>query len=156
MPQRTFRQPSSSRLDRTQSDPAVADVTPKLKFSWRKDGKLTKDLSCLLSGMTTTFPETKTKSKEPDITVSFFKSLREITLYEPNLYRVEMEDFKGLELVLMLGAVVIRDVFFNSLKDAFNVSDPPTGDAQHAATKPATVPAKPSASETTMPVSSGV
>lgn len=154
MPQRTFRQPSSSRLDRTQSDPAVADVTPKLKFSWRKDGKLTKDLSCLLSGMTTTFlPESKTKTKEPDITVSFFKSLREITLYEPNLYRVEMEDFKGLELVLLLGSIVIRDVYFGSTKAAFNVSEPSASGTssgsgsgvQHAA-KPAAVPTGPSPS----------
>ncbi|KAL2012134.1 hypothetical protein VTN00DRAFT_4852 [Thermoascus crustaceus] len=50
MPQRTFRQPSSSTLDRTQSDPAASDITPKLKFSWRKDGKLSKDLACYLSG----------------------------------------------------------------------------------------------------------
>lgn len=127
MPQRTFRQPSVSTLDRTQSDPAVADFTPKLKFSWRKDGKLTKDLSCVLSGKTTILPESKAKSREPDITISFFRSFREITLYEPNLYRVEMEDFKGLEVVLLLGAVAIRDVFFSHIKDAFNVCDPPTG-----------------------------
>lgn len=140
MPQRSFRQPSSSKLDRTQSDPAVSEYTPKLKFSWRRDGKLTKDLSCLLSGMTTTsLVEPKTKRKEPDITISFFRSLREITLYEPNLYRVEMEDFKGLELVLMLGAVVIRDVYFSPLREAFNVSDPPTGagKVKDAAAKPA-------------------
>ncbi|KAJ9194604.1 hypothetical protein DTO164E3_7271 [Paecilomyces variotii] len=124
MPQKTFRQPSSSTLDRTQSDPAVSEVTPKLKFSWRKDGKLSKDLACFLAGKTTSPNGTKTKNKEPDITISIFKAPKEITLYEPNLYRVDMEDFKGLEVVLMLGAVVIRDVFFTPLKAAFNVSDP--------------------------------
>ncbi|OJJ50208.1 hypothetical protein ASPZODRAFT_1131971 [Penicilliopsis zonata CBS 506.65] len=88
MPQLTFRQPSNSTLDQTQSDPAAADVTPKLKFSWRKDSKLSKDLVCLLSGKTSNFPEVKgNKNKEPDITISIFQALREITLYEPNLYR---------------------------------------------------------------------
>lgn len=121
MPQRTFRVPSASTLDRTQSDPATADVTPKLKFSWRKDGKLSKDLSCLLHGKTSTVPETKNKSREPDITVALFQGLKELTLYEPNLYRVEMEDFKGLEVVLLLAAVAIRDVFFGAAKEVFNI-----------------------------------
>lgn len=127
MPQTTFRLPSSSSLDRTLSDPAAADVTPKLKFGWRKDGKLSKDLACLLSGKTATAAlETnhKAKSKEPDITISIFKSLHELTVYEPNLYRVEMEDFKGLEVVLLLGAVTIRDIYFTSMKEAFNLSSP--------------------------------
>ncbi|KAF4209449.1 hypothetical protein CNMCM8980_006558 [Aspergillus fumigatiaffinis] len=121
MPQHTFRQPSASTLDRTQTDPALADTTPKLRFSWRKDSKLSKDLTCLLSGKTSTLSEGKTKSKEPDITLSIFKALRELTLYEPNLYRVEMEDFKGLEIVLLLGAVTIRDVYFTPMKDAFRI-----------------------------------
>ncbi|EAW11317.1 uncharacterized protein ACLA_090100 [Aspergillus clavatus NRRL 1] len=122
MPQHTFRQPSSSTLDHALTDPATADTTPKLRFSWRKDSKLSKDLTCLLSGKTTNMPEGKAKSKEPDITLSIFQSLRELTLYEPNLYRVEMEDFKGLEVVLLLGAVTIRDVFFSSMKDAFRLA----------------------------------
>ncbi|KAJ5225927.1 hypothetical protein N7468_007152 [Penicillium chermesinum] len=121
MPQRTFRLPSASTLDRTQSDPATADVTPKLRFSWRKDGKLSKDLSCLLHGKTSTMPDTKHKSREPDITVAIFQGLKELTLYEPNLYRVEMEDFKGLEVVLLLAAVAIRDIFFGSVKEVFNI-----------------------------------
>jgi hypothetical protein len=123
MPQHSFRQPSASTLDHALTDPATADVTPKLKFSWRKDSKLSKDLTCLLSGTTSTMSEGggKTKSKEPDITVSIYKALRELTLYEPNLYRVEMEDFKGLEVVLLLGAVTIRDVYFQPVKDAFRV-----------------------------------
>lgn len=121
MPQLTFRTPSTSTLDHTQSDPAVADVTPKLRFSWRKDGKLSKDLSCLLHGKTSTTPEAKNKSREPDITVALFQSLRELTLYEPNLYRVEMEDFKGLEVVLLLAAVAIRDIFFGPAKEAFHI-----------------------------------
>ncbi|KAL3476941.1 hypothetical protein BJX99DRAFT_132649 [Aspergillus californicus] len=122
MPQHSFREPTNSTLDRVQVGPATADTTPKLCFSWRKDGKLTKDLTCFLRGKTSAIPETKTKSKEPDITVSIFKALRELTLYEPNLYRVEMEDFKGLEVVLLLGATTIRDVYFSTPKDAFRIS----------------------------------
>ncbi|CAI7637957.1 unnamed protein product [Penicillium pancosmium] len=122
MPQRTFRFPSASTLDRTQSDPATADVTPKLRFSWRKDGKLSKDLTCLLHGKSTTIADTQKKSREPDITVALFQGLRELTLYEPNLYRVEMEDFKGLEVVLLLAAVAIRDIFFGLAKEAFHIT----------------------------------
>lgn len=121
MPQRTFRVPSASTLDRTLSDPAAADITPKLRFSWRKDGKLSKDLSCLLHGKSSTIPDTRTKTREPDITVALFQGLRELTLYEPNLYRVEMEDFKGLEVVLLLAAVAIRDIFFGLAKEAFHI-----------------------------------
>ncbi|KAL4932853.1 uncharacterized protein BDV17DRAFT_253931 [Aspergillus undulatus] len=122
MPQHSFREPTGSSLDRVQVDPAAADTTPKLRFSWRKDSKLSKDMTCYLRGKTSALPEAKAKSKEPDITVSIFKSLRELTLYEPNLYRVEMEDFKGLEVVLMLGAITIRDVYFASPKEAFRIS----------------------------------
>lgn len=125
MPQHTFRQPSASTLDHASNDPARADITPKLRFSWRKDSKFSKDLTCLLSGKTTSMSEGKTKNKEPDITVSIFRALRELTLYEPNLYRVEMEDFKGLEVVLLLGAIAIRDVYFTSIKDAFHVTNEP-------------------------------
>lgn len=122
MPQRTFRVPSNSTLDQSQSDPATSEVTPKLKFTWRKDGSLSRDFACYLSGKSTT-PDGKKKSKEPDITVSIFKSFKELTLYEPNLSRVEMQDFKGLEVVLLICAVVIRDVYFTPPKEAFNLTD---------------------------------
>jgi type IV secretory pathway VirB10-like protein len=123
-----------------QIDPAAADTTPKLRFSWKKDGKLSKDLTCLLRGKTTAIPETKTKSKEPDITVSIFKGLRELTLYEPNLYRVEMEDFKGLEVVLLLGAITIRDVYFASPKEAFRISRQNSASVSPTSNSPTTTP----------------
>lgn len=138
MPQRTFRVPSASTLDRTQSDPSAADVTPKLRFSWRKDGKLSKDLSCLLHGKTSTIPDTRSKSREPDITVALFQGLKELTLYEPNLYRVEMEDFKGLEVVLLLAAVAIRDIFFGPAKEAFHIT---AGGPAAVGTRPQATPA---------------
>ncbi|RAL16304.1 uncharacterized protein BO97DRAFT_402736 [Aspergillus homomorphus CBS 101889] len=126
MPQHSFRQPSASTLDRTQADPASAEITPRLKFAWRRESKLSKDLTCFLSGKTTHLPEhraNKARTKEPDITVAMFQALKELTLYEPNLYRVEMEDFKGLEVVLLLAAVTIRDVWFASqgLREVFRV-----------------------------------
>ena len=164
MPQHTFRQPSSSTLDRTQMDPARADVTPKLRFGWRRDSKLSKDLVCLLFGKTAMIPDTangkaaKNKNsgmKEPDITISIFKGLREMTLYEPNLYRVEMEDFKGLEVVLFLGAVTIRDIWFGGMKDPFRV-DHAALKSQTSSNKPAKkpVPTTTAAAVTPGPVSS--
>lgn len=121
MPQQTFRAPSASALDRGQHDPAASEVTPKIGFKWKKDGKFSKDLACFLSGKSTDI-DGKTKHKEPDITVAILKSLKELTLYEPNLRRVDIEDLKGFEVVLLLSAMVIRDVYFGSLKDTFNIT----------------------------------
>ncbi|OAL27068.1 hypothetical protein AYO20_09876 [Fonsecaea nubica] len=121
MPQQTFRPPSGSALDRTQYDPAASEVTPKIVFKWKKDSKFSKDLACFMSGKSTDI-EGKAKHRDPDITVSIFKALKELTLYEPNLQRVDIEDLKGFEVVLLLGAVVIRDVYFGSLKETFNLN----------------------------------
>ncbi|MCJ1351363.1 MAG: hypothetical protein MMC33_001347 [Icmadophila ericetorum] len=125
MPQQTFRQPSTSALDRVQSDPTASETTPKIDFKWKKEGKLSKDLICNLSGKSTKPDGSKKKNKEPDIAICFFRHLREITIYEPNLYRVEMEDLKGLEVVLLLSAAVIRDVYFTPMKETFNITDMP-------------------------------
>ncbi|KAL8738583.1 MAG: hypothetical protein Q9181_000634 [Wetmoreana brouardii] len=125
MPQRSFRQPSVSSIDRTQSDPTASETTPKLRFKWKKDGKLSKDYVCSLSGKNTNPDGSKRKNNEPDITLSIFKHLREVTMYEPNLSRVEMEDPKGLEIVLLLSAIVIREVYNGHLRETFNVSEVP-------------------------------
>lgn len=129
MPQHTFRMPSASALDRSQNDPAVAETTPKVTFKWKRDGKLSRDLTCLLAGKSTD----GRRSKEADITIAMFKGGKEITLYQPNLHRVEVEDTKGLEVVLLLGAVVIRDIFFNASKDMFNISSPPATTRKNSA-----------------------
>ncbi|KAL9131669.1 MAG: hypothetical protein Q9217_000480 [Psora testacea] len=123
MPQQSFRQPSTSTLDRTQSDPTASENTPKLGFKWKKEGKLSKDYVCTLSGKSTNPDGSKRKNKEPDITIALFKHFKEITIYEPNLSRVEMEDPKGLEVVLLLGAIVIREVYNSNMRDSFNLSD---------------------------------
>ncbi|KAF2205387.1 hypothetical protein GQ43DRAFT_26457 [Delitschia confertaspora ATCC 74209] len=122
MPQTSFRTPSASSLDRSQTDPGADASTPKINFVWKKEGRLGKDMTCYLTGKSTDHRKRK-KSKEPDIAVAMFTGLKELTIYEPHLYRVEMEDYKGLELVLLLGAAAIRDLFFKDPKEAFHILD---------------------------------
>ena len=125
MPQQSFRQPSNSALDRTQSDPTASETTPKIKFKWKKEGKLSREYVCSLSGKSTNPDGSKRKNKEPDITIALFKHLKEITLYEPNLNRVDMEDPKGLEVVLLLSSIVIREVYNAHIKEVFNITEIP-------------------------------
>ncbi|KAJ8069156.1 hypothetical protein OCU04_002828 [Sclerotinia nivalis] len=120
MPQISFRAPSASALDRSQSDPAVSDFTPKVAFKWKRDGKFSKDLSCFLVGQTAE----GRRNKEPDIPIAMFKGGKDLTIYQPNMHRVDVEDFKGLEVVLLLSAPVIKDIFFNPSREMFNISSP--------------------------------
>jgi hypothetical protein len=123
LPSQTFRTPSGSALDRSQNDPSVSENTPRVGLRWKKDSKLSKDLVCFQSGKAMNPDGTKNKYKEPDITIAIFRAQKEVTLYEPNLNRVDIEDVKGLEVVLLLGAVVIRDVYFGEMKDVFNLDN---------------------------------
>lgn len=128
MPQSTFRTPSASNLDRGQSDPASLAITPRITFVWRKESKLGKDLTCFMTGRSTDATDKKKSRKDPDIAIALWRSLRELTLYEPNLDRIDMEDPKGLEVVLLLTSVVIKDVYFGSkehVNETFNVSSVP-------------------------------
>ncbi|KAF2223795.1 hypothetical protein BDZ85DRAFT_197335 [Elsinoe ampelina] len=125
MPATSFRTPSVSALDRTQSDPLATPTTTKLQFVWRKESKLSKDYSCFMTGRSTDIVSKKSK-RDPDIAIALFRSLREITMYESNLSRVELEDLKGLELVLLLSAATIRDIYVsNNLREIFNIEEPP-------------------------------
>jgi len=130
MPTQSFRPPSASQVDRAaaRSDGAVHDITPKIMFKWKKDGRLSKDMTCYMVGKSLG----KHKSKEPDITVALFKQGREsaITIYEPNLQRVEVEDRKGLDIVILLGSEVIKDLYLVPRPDTFNI----TGAAAAAST----------------------
>ncbi|KAF1925998.1 uncharacterized protein M421DRAFT_7499 [Didymella exigua CBS 183.55] len=124
IPQTTFRTPSASTLDRTQNDPAADVTTPRVNFVWRKEGRYAKDMTCYLTGKSTDLLGKKAKkSKEPDIAVALFTMLKELTIMEPNLYRIEIEDYKGLEVVLLLSAAVIRDLFINNQREAFHIVD---------------------------------
>ncbi|KAK3987914.1 hypothetical protein QBC44DRAFT_112874 [Cladorrhinum sp. PSN332] len=121
MPVQTFRTPTISEIDREQQDspPAAGDLIPRIMFRWRKDGKLSKDMTCFMTGKNVS----GRKSKEPDITIAMFKAGKEsaTTIYQPNLPRVEVEDRKGLELILLLGAEVIKDIYLMSKPGLFNV-----------------------------------
>lgn len=125
MPMNTFRTPSSSTLDRATNDPGADPSTPQIKFVWKRDGKMTKDISCFMTGKSTDTQKKKKGGKEPDIAVAIFSGFRDLTMYESNLHRVEMEDYKGLEVVLLLSACVIRDIYCGQKKDCFNVGEAP-------------------------------
>jgi hypothetical protein len=144
MPQQTFRLPSASSLDRAQSDPAASMVTPKVTFKWKKDGKLSRDITCFMAGKSTNGK----KSKEPDITIAMFRKGKELTVYEPNMHRVDVEDTKGLEVVILLGATVIKDIFFEASKEMFNISAASAPDVRKTSGPAVMSGAKPAASPT--------
>ena len=125
MPQTSFRTPSASSLDRSQHDPGADPTIPQINFAWRKEGRMGKDMTCYLTGKSTDPTGKKAKkSKEPDIAVALFSGLKEVTIMESNLYRVEVEDYKGLEVVLLLGAAVIRDLFFHNPRESYHIVEP--------------------------------
>lgn len=122
LPQVSFRMPSNSDLDRTLGDPGANVNTPRVNFVWKKEGRLGKDMTCYMTGKSTDPTGKKAKkSKEPDIAVALFSGLRELSIMEPNLYRIELEDYKGLEVALLLGAAVIRDLFFSDPNEQFHI-----------------------------------
>ncbi|KAK7747137.1 hypothetical protein SLS62_009192 [Diatrype stigma] len=127
MPQQSFRRPSASKLDRQQSDENL--LAPRVMFRWKRDGKFTRDMTCYMTGTSVN----GRKSKDPDITVAMFKhhggsgsrGSHSVTIYEPNLQRVDVEDRKGLEVVILLGAEVIREIYLSPSRDSFNVLGAP-------------------------------
>ncbi|GJC81007.1 hypothetical protein ColLi_03845 [Colletotrichum liriopes] len=124
MPEQSFRAPSASMIDRSADDPPVSDTVPKVVFRWKRDGRLSKDMTCYMVGKSVAGK----KSKEPDITVALFKDRKHesaVTIYEPNLQRVDVEDRKGLDIVLLLGAEVLRDLFLNPRQNVFNLTATP-------------------------------
>lgn len=124
VPERSFRMPSASRIDRDSAGAQLAALAPKVVFRWKRDGRLSKDMTCYMSGRSVGGK----KSKEPDITVAMFHAAKTegaITIYEPNMARVDIEDLKGLELSLILGSVVIRDLYLSPRHDAFNMAGGP-------------------------------
>ncbi|KAL7917282.1 hypothetical protein ACQKWADRAFT_307194 [Trichoderma austrokoningii] len=130
MPERTFKLPSASRLDRETGSNEVSDLSPRILFHWKRDGRLNKDMTCYMSGKSVGGK----KSKEPDITVAMYRSQKQgdaVSIYEPNMARVEVEDRKGLEVVLLLSAIVVRDLHIAPRQNPFNISSvatvPPSG-----------------------------
>lgn len=143
----SFKMPTPSQLDRQVADESSsgprADFRPRIMFKWKRDSRLSKDMTCYNVGKSLG----KHKSKEPDITVALFKMAREsaVTVYEPNLQRVEMEDRKGLDIVLVIGAEVIRDLYLAPEKrpDLFNMgagAPMPMANGKRKNSKPLTPP----------------
>ncbi|KAI2639580.1 hypothetical protein GGS26DRAFT_540718 [Hypomontagnella submonticulosa] len=124
MPQQSFRMPSVSKVDREQANPVASSLTPKIMFKWKRDSKFSKDMTCYMTGTSVGGK----KSKDPDITIALYKHGREptVTIYEPNLRRVDIEDRKGLEVVLLLGAEVIREIYLFPSRDSFNIAGAPS------------------------------
>ena len=70
----------------------------------------------------------KAGANEPDIPIATFeglgdkKGMGDITIYQSNLKRVEVEDLKGLEVVLILSAMAIGDMWFCPTNLMFNLT----------------------------------
>ncbi|KAB5570296.1 hypothetical protein GE09DRAFT_1102613 [Coniochaeta sp. 2T2.1] len=146
MPTQSFRMPSSSALDREREDARASPdgtagglTVPRIVFRWKRDGRLSKDMTCYLVGKNLGGGK---KSKEPDITVALFKAGKDsaVTIYEPNLQRVEVEDRKGLEVVLLLGAEVIRDLYLVPRQDVFNTAGLAAGAGRRKDSRPSVTP----------------
>ncbi|KAI1144520.1 hypothetical protein F5Y05DRAFT_29415 [Hypoxylon sp. FL0543] len=122
IPQQSFPLPSASRIDREQTNPVASALSPKILFKWKRDSKFSKDMTCYMIGTSVG----GRKSKDPDITIAMYKHSREpyVTIYEPNLRRLDIEDRKGLEVVLLLGAEVIREIYLSPSRDSFNIVPP--------------------------------
>ncbi|KAI1457135.1 hypothetical protein F4805DRAFT_201848 [Annulohypoxylon moriforme] len=145
MPQQSFRMPSASKIDRAQTNPVSSALTPKIMFKWKRDSKFSKDMTCYMTGTSVG----GRKSKDPDITIALYKHGREptVTVYEPNLQRVDIEDRKGLEVVLLLGAEVIREIYLFPNRDSFNIAGAPS---RRKNSRPTPTPAPASTSPTNM------
>ncbi|CRK45242.1 hypothetical protein BN1723_019673, partial [Verticillium longisporum] len=99
LPEQSFRAPSASKIDLDAGEPPISDLVPKAVFRWKKESRLGREMTCYLVGKSVGGK----KSKEPDITVAMFKEGRHdstVTIYEPNLRRVDVQDQKGLDIVL--------------------------------------------------------
>ncbi|KAJ4149902.1 hypothetical protein LMH87_010676 [Akanthomyces muscarius] len=121
MPEQTFKAPSTSQIDQDSSSGGIAELTPKVLFRWKRDSRLSKDMTCYLTGRSFGGK----KSKEPDITVAMYRASKNestVVIYEPNMARVEVEDRKGLEVVLLLSAEVIRELYLMPKQNPFNTS----------------------------------
>lgn len=124
MPEQTFKPPSTSQIDQDSSSAGITELTPKVLFRWKRDSRLSKDMTCYMTGRSFGGK----KSKEPDITVAMYHAHKQgssLVIYEPNMARVEVEDRKGLEVVLLLSAEVIRDLYLMPKHNPFNTSGAP-------------------------------
>ncbi|KZZ95264.1 hypothetical protein AAL_04495 [Moelleriella libera RCEF 2490] len=118
VPSQSFKPPTASEIDKNLGLGGPAIGEPRVLFRWKRDGRLSKDMTCYMCGRR----EGGKRSKEPDITVALYRSGKTLTVYEPNMARVEVQDRKGLELVLLLSAEVVRDMYIVPRQDLFNTA----------------------------------
>ncbi|KAJ4124233.1 hypothetical protein NW768_009587 [Fusarium equiseti] len=118
LPERSFKLPSASQIDQ-EDRPSLAELVPKVVFRWKRDGRLSKDMTCYMTGRNVGGK----KSKEPDITVAFFRAKHDstLTIYEPNMARVEIEDRRGLEIAFLMSAETIKDLYLSPSQDPFHI-----------------------------------
>lgn len=151
IPEKSFKMPSTSKIDQDAPDPVVADLIPKVNFRWKRDSRMSRDMTCYMSGKTVGGQ----KNKEPDITIALFKGGKSdgaVAIYEPNMARVEVEDRKGLEVVLLLSAEIIRDLYLAPRQDPFNTAGaPPPNRAGRSGSSPQG-PNQPLKKQPTLPV----
>lgn len=124
VPEKSFKLPTRSKIDQDGLDTTMPELIPKINFRWKRDGRVNRDMTCFMTGKTVDGK----KNKEPDITVALFKANKEggsVAVYEPNMRRVDVEDRKGLEVVLLLSAEVIRDLYLSPKQDPFNTAGAP-------------------------------
>jgi len=117
LPKSSFLPPTQSALDASYHPP----VSETLTFRWRKEGMgmLTRSqLKCsLVAG-----------GDEPDTVLAMYSGIGdksgkgELVVYESNFRRVEMQDLKGLEMVMLLSARIVADVWFNGSSALFNTT----------------------------------
>lgn len=116
LPQRSFPRPSNSHIDASYTPPQ----TDYLLFRWRKEGGVLSraQLKCSLVG--------GGGGEEPDSQLAMYTGVGdragrgEMSIYESNFRRVEIQDPKGLDMVLLLSARVINDVWFLPSRGTFN------------------------------------
>ncbi|KAI5818713.1 hypothetical protein BZA77DRAFT_342605 [Pyronema omphalodes] len=110
LPCHCFPQPTNSALD-TVYAPPVLDV---LRFRIKKEGGIISrpQLCCVLAG----------EGNEPDTVLGMYSlNKNEMVIYESNFRRVELEDRKGLEILMVLGCRVVSEVYGNDAMRVFNI-----------------------------------
>lgn len=167
LPKTSFLPPTSSKLDAASAAAAIAHL-PRATFRWRKEGGLMTrpQLRCSLVSPANlpSVPGTASSSKkaganEPDIPIAMFlglgekKGIGEITIIQSNLKRVEVEDLKGLEVVLLLSAMAIGDIWFQPTNQMFNLNPPIRGSASGTARRKNSMPLSAAAPTPTVAVS---
>ncbi|KAI5778429.1 hypothetical protein EDC01DRAFT_790970 [Geopyxis carbonaria] len=125
LPKRSFVPPTNAGIDAGYTPP----VSEFLTFRWRKEGGALsrKQLRCsLVSPGNLPGAKRNAGAGEPDIPLAMYAGVGdkhgrgELVVYESNFQRVHLEDLKGLEMVLLLGARVINDIHFCPTATTFN------------------------------------